>query len=340
MSDPLISVVTAVHNGARFIGEAIASVRAQSISDWEYIIVDDASADETVEIVAAMSEEDPRLRLIRRNEIGGPYIAANDGLGVCTGRYIARIDADDLAPVDRFERQLAFLADNPELRACGGFYRTITQTGDAAPYIRRFPTSPGAVRWRLCLALDLPHSSAFVERAAFVELGGYRPLALAQDWRLWCELSRRCWLGIVPEVVAFRRVHSERLTDTSASMQARFASEVAQEHINALSGEMWTLDDVDLLRRAAHGQPEPLRDCIAVLDRWASLWDRDGRLTAAERELLRRWTRMTKLRDARVWGERQPVLGPIVRVGGSVIATSRRAGVSIREVLMRKGRRE
>ncbi len=340
MSEPLISVVTAVHNGAKFINQAMDSIRVQTVDEWEHIIVDDASDDETVSVVETAMESEPRIRLIRRGEVGGPYVAANEGLAAASGKYVARIDADDLSPVDRFERQLAFLADNPELRACGGFYRTITQTGDAAPSIRRFTTLQGALRWRLCLALDPPHSSAFVERAAFVELGGYRPLALAQDWRLWCELSRRGWLGIVPEVVAFRRVHSDRLTDTLGSIQARFASEVAQEHIHALSGETWTLDDVDLLRRAAHGQPAPLRDCFAILDRWASLWGGDDRLTTAERVLLRRWTWMTKMRDARQWGERRPLIGPIVRVGGRVTYTSTRAVVSIRDVLMRKENRE
>lgn len=312
---PLITVLTAVRNGARYLEEAIASIRAQTITDWEHIVVDDASEDESASIVDRLARNDARLQLVRRTVAGGPYVAANDGLRVAGGRYVARIDADDAAVSNRLEVQLAFLREHPGLRACGGFHRPMSATGEIRPVIRRVPLRPGTLRWRLCVTVDPSHSSAFAERSAFEELGGYRPLPLAQDWRLWCELSRRGWLGIVPEVVTYRRVHDDRLSHQEGELQARYAEEVAQEHIRELSGQEWPIQDVRLLRLAAHGRPVRLMDELNILSRWAALSRSDATLTLAERRDIALWTRKAKLRLGRRWCESIRAIGPIVRIG-------------------------
>jgi len=335
---PLVSVLTAVRDGARFIPQTIASIRAQTVQDWEYIIVDDASEDGTVALVERAAEEDPRIRLLRRATRGGPYVAANDGLAVARGRYVARIDSDDVAPPNRLELQLGFLSERPDLRACGGLQRRIGPTGELFPDVWRVPVQPGVLRWRLCFAADPPHSSAFVERSAFEEIGGYAPLPLAQDWRLWCELSRRDWLGIVSEVVVYRRVHGDRLTEREAPRQDEFGSDVAREHIQMLSNEEWSLDDVRLLRRVVRRQSAPLREGLRVVDRWARLWRSDESLTAAEREELAVWTSRLKRDHVRRWGEALPVAGPIVRLGRHADAALRRVGSTARRFPRRQGR--
>lgn len=317
MTVPLVTVLTAVRNGARFLPEAIASIRAQSVADWEHVIVDDASDDDSVKIVERAAAEDDRVRLVRRETRGGPYVAANDGLSEARGRYIARIDADDVATPDRLESQHRFLTENTHLRACGGFHRGITTAGEQFPAVRRIPIAPGVLRWRLCMAADAAHSSAFVERAAFEEIGWYAPLPLAQDWRMWCELSRRKWLGIVPEVVVYRRIHDERLTEQDPERQGRFAIDVAQEHIRALSGQQWRTEDVATLRSVAHRRTTPLRDGARVLEQWAALWRADGDLSWDERRELTAWTRGLKRAHIRRWGESLPVTGSLVRFGAS-----------------------
>lgn len=313
MTVPQITVLTAVRNGSRYLHEAIASIRAQSFEDWEHVIVDDASQDNSVEIVERAAAEDDRIRLVRRETSGGPYVAANDGLAIARGRYIARIDADDVAAPGRLENQHRFLTQNTHLRACGGFHRGITPTGELFPAVRRLPVSPGVLRWRLCLAADPAHSSAFVERDAFQELGGYAPLPLAQDWRMWCELSRRGWLGIIPDVVVYRRIHDERLTEQEGPRQTQFAVEVAREHISVLSGQQWRAEDVQLLRDVAHGRAAALREGARALERWAALWRTDDALSFEERRELGAWTRWLKRRHFRRWGESLPVTGPLVR---------------------------
>src|SRR5579862_2093130 len=118
MSYPEVTVITAVRNGERYLPETIASIQAQTFSGWEYIIVDDKSDDHTCKLVEEAQSHDSRIRLLRRKHSAGPYTAANDGLREARGKYIVRIDADDLCPPHRIERQLLYLANHPEYRAC------------------------------------------------------------------------------------------------------------------------------------------------------------------------------------------------------------------------------
>src|SRR5262249_47503081 len=106
MSAPLVTVLTAVRNGTRFLAATIESIQKQTVTDWEYIIVDDASTDETIDVVEQFRRSDPRILLLRRSESAGPYVAANDGLKAARGKYVIRTDADDLSPTQRIERQL------------------------------------------------------------------------------------------------------------------------------------------------------------------------------------------------------------------------------------------
>ena len=87
--------MTAVWNGSASLAETIACIQAQTFTDWEYIIVDDASTDDTPALVEQAMQKDSRIRLLRRTKSEGPYIAANDGLREAKGKWVVRIDADD-----------------------------------------------------------------------------------------------------------------------------------------------------------------------------------------------------------------------------------------------------
>src|SRR6266446_876799 len=97
METPKATILTAVHNGALFLSETISSIQAQDFNDWEYVIVDDASTDNTRQIVENAMRLDRRIRLLVHNENRGCYAAANAGLREGRGKYIFRTDADDLS---------------------------------------------------------------------------------------------------------------------------------------------------------------------------------------------------------------------------------------------------
>jgi glycosyltransferase involved in cell wall biosynthesis len=284
-----VTVLTAVRNGARYLEDAISSVQTQTFDDWEHIVVDDDSEDGSVEIVDNAAAADPRVRLLRRSERGGPYVAANDGLEIARGKYVARLDADDVAPPHRLEIQLDYLAGRPDLRACGGFHQMMAGS-EIAARVSRTTTSPGVLRWRLTAAGGPTHSTAFVEKSAMDELGGYAPLPLAQDLRMWCQLSERNWLGIVPEVVAYRRSHEGSVGRRAGLLQFQLAIEASRDHLERISGERWSLDDVSTLWDVVRKDPATFPEGLHVLDRWAALWRRDPQLSTNELNELDAWT--------------------------------------------------
>ena len=106
---PLISIITPSHNASQFISETIRSVLNQSFSDWEMIIVDDCSADNSVEVIRAFVEQDSRIKLIRLSVNSGAAVARNTAIEAAQGRYIAFLDSDDLWLPDKLEKQLAFM---------------------------------------------------------------------------------------------------------------------------------------------------------------------------------------------------------------------------------------
>jgi hypothetical protein len=154
---------------------------------------------------------------------------------------------------------------------------------------------------------------------------------------LWCQLSRRDWLGIVPQVVAVRRLHTGQITEVDAPEQTRLGLEVAQEHIESLTGQTWSLDELRALRDAIHGRDVGLGTSLRVLRRWREAWRRDPSLTSAERSTLGRWTLHVATTQLQRWGTELPVAGRVV--GASIEAGSavNRLRVAVRDGLRKRG---
>ncbi|MCU1262839.1 MAG: glycosyl transferase [Bryobacterales bacterium] len=305
MQRPLITVITAVRNGGSYLAETIASVQAQDIGDWEYIIVDDASTDDTAAIVRDAAERDSRVRLLQRNECGGPYAAANDALKSSRGRYIMRIDGDDLSPSNRFSRQLAFLSARPQYRACVSWWQAFGEDGLIAGSQVTVP-QPGAFKWYLLLRGASIHSGACIERSALEEIGGYRELPLSQDYRLWCDLTRRNWLGVMPEVLSHVRFHAERSTNRRSGLQRQLALDIVREHWFALTGESCSPDELEALWALGYSLRFPLERSLAMLNRWENWWQADRTLEASDRQELSSLSEIRRWKLLRANWRRQP----------------------------------
>lgn len=106
---PLVSVITPVFNAARWLPETLASVKAQTLTDWEHILVDDVSTDDSVAVVERAAKEDARVRLFHMPNNGGPAGARNLALSVARGRFIAILDADDLWDTEKLAHCVAFM---------------------------------------------------------------------------------------------------------------------------------------------------------------------------------------------------------------------------------------
>jgi glycosyltransferase involved in cell wall biosynthesis len=295
---PLVTVLTTVYNGDRYLVEAFDSILAQTFSDWEYVVVDDGSDDESPTIIERYVESDPRFRSVRREERGGPYTAANQGFACARGRYVARLDADDIALPQRLERQLEFLSANPGLRACATDIRLLMPDGVQDFISQALPVLPGTLKWRACVREMPMPSTTLIERSAWADLGGFRELPLSQDLRMWCDLARNGWLGLLPEPLVYWRRHTSQLSSVHGSgLQEDLAHEVLRDHLGVLDGS-WGLEDIYRLRWAAF-RPVGFLEGRRALARFETLWRRDGTLSEDERRemaTLMRWLRIRHIR--------------------------------------------
>src|SRR6266446_9100847 len=134
-SPPTVSVVMSVYNGQRFLSEAIQSILRQSFSDFEFVIVDDGSTDKSSGILAEYMRLDGRIR-VHRHTNKGRAISLNIGIELSKGRYIARMDADDVALPNRLKEQVDFMELHPEVGLLSGSYERIRSNGRLLDRVR------------------------------------------------------------------------------------------------------------------------------------------------------------------------------------------------------------
>ena len=206
IQSPLISVVLPVYNVAPYIKEAINSILNQTIQDFEVLIIDDCSTDSTLTIVKDFYDE--RIIIVEKDENKGLIDSLNLGFKLAKGKYIARMDGDDINVQDRFEKQLQILENNPQIKACGcwlqefGFSNKIIehkQNHDeiVARLLVSCPMSLGAVMMDKVWALNFE----FDETKVHIE-----------DYDFW---SRSSWSGKlynIQEVLYFYRVHKSQVS--------------------------------------------------------------------------------------------------------------------------------
>lgn len=219
-SVPRISVVMGVFNGADFIGRAIDSVLGQTFEDFEFIIVDDGSTDNTADICAAY--RDPRIRFIRNEKNLGLSTSLNRGIDAARGHYIARMDADDISYPTRFAHQLAFMDSHPEIGICGTWYER--DDGTQVSLIRP-PIDDASIRFMLIFDAVFAHDSVFIRRALLKQRGlRYDPTCLAaQDFDFWVRCAPHTRFANLPKIHLRYHFHPNNTSHRKRNEQVRVA---------------------------------------------------------------------------------------------------------------------
>jgi len=211
---PTISVVIASYNYGHFLPHAIRSVQAQTLQDWECIIVDDASIDNTPEVVAEFMRKDPRIQYIRNAENVGEGRTRNLGNSMARGEFIAVLDADDWWDPEKLESQVDVMHRVPGAILC------FTDKVNVSSSMRRMkscdPDWLRNVARGLHLENEIVHSSVLVSRHAVEAVKGYDPsLPPAADWDLWLRLMHRFKQASFVHLhkpLVFYRVHENNMT--------------------------------------------------------------------------------------------------------------------------------
>lgn len=222
---PVVSVLLPVRDGADRLEAALESVLAQTLEDIEVEAVDDGSTDATPRILEARAARDSRLR-VHRQPPSGIVSALERARSVARGRYLARMDADDVSAPERLERQLALMEARPELAGCGTRVEYVPREGlgDGARRYERWINAlvePEEIARDVFVECPLPHPTFFLRAGVVERLGGYRDRGWPEDY----DLVLRCWgrghaLGKVPEVLLHWRDDPDRLSRTHEAYSA------------------------------------------------------------------------------------------------------------------------
>ena len=208
---PKVSVVMPVFNAQRFLRDAVNSIVNQSFRDFQFIVVDDGSTDESTNILLEYAEKDPRILYHRQPENRGLVAALNEGVRLSDTQYIARMDADDISLPDRLSQQLEFL-DNNDVDLVGANY--IKFPGHRSK-TTRLPLKQDDVARTMLYTCCIGHPVATMSRRAFEQCEGYDyryASGGAEDYDFWLRISRSFKMANIKQPLLKYRLHNKSLT--------------------------------------------------------------------------------------------------------------------------------
>ena len=207
MHTPVISVLMAIYNGERFAKEAIESILDQTFTDFELILIDDCSTDNTLQIMKQY--DDPRIVIIENERNLGLAKSLNRGLDVARGKYIARMDADDISIPDRFSKQIDFLEKHFDIDVCGSWIKSIDINGNSIIFGEsKFPLSSNMINCYLLFDNPIAHPTVMFRKRIFQKIDKFNPeFIVAQDYDLWTRTIEHFKISNIPEFLLNYRRH-------------------------------------------------------------------------------------------------------------------------------------
>jgi len=209
---PLVSVIMPLYNAEAYLREAIDSILAQSYSHFELLILNDGSSDKSEEI--CLSYQDSRIKYHFHKNIGLAG-TLNKGLELCTGKYIARQDQDDIAHTDRFEKQVAYLEQHPRVLLLGTRANVFSDTQD---FIKQHnhATHPALLKFDLLFDNPFVHSTVMFRKKDVDLIGGYNTdRSYFEDYDLWSRFAQKGDVANLPDVLLEYRHHEKGLSKST-----------------------------------------------------------------------------------------------------------------------------
>lgn len=241
---PYITILMTVYNGGEYLAKAIRSVLAQDFRDYEFLIIDDCSTDDSVKTVESFT--DPRIRLVRNPQNIGQTASLNIGLRESQGEYIARIDADDVALPGWLSAQAEFAKRHPDAAVITLPVVLISTSGQVRKLQGTF-SAPQDIYLRILTHSPINHGGCFMRREVVLKEGGYdNELKIAADYGLWSNLIRK---GHSFKASGFAgmavRVHGGAITKTSKERLRQEMKRVFGENIVAFTNYQPSAEDLE-----------------------------------------------------------------------------------------------
>ena len=249
-TNPLVSVLMPVYNAEKHLQEAMDSILNQSYTNFEFVIINDGSKDNSETIIN--SYQDTRIKLIVNPANKGLIYSLNEGISQCTGKYIVRMDADDISLPDRIKEQVNFMEAHPEVGVCGCDYVHFNGTSEKKYSAM---TDHDEIMSYMIFNSAIVHPSLILRTSVLQTLQpvfneGY---SHSEDYELWSKLLFKCKFSAVSKLLFKYRVHEAQVTNQHNVKQLESANKVRKELLNTL-GFVYTEKELALLSQMAGSQ--------------------------------------------------------------------------------------
>lgn len=204
-----------IYNGEKFLKEAIESILKQTFSDFELLVINDSSTDNTEKII--LSYKDKRIIYLKNDQNLGLIKTLNKGLEIAQGEFIARMDHDDISVTNRFEKQLEVFATNPEIGVCGTWFTLFGK--NQLNEIIKHPINPEDIKIALLGSCVLGHPTVMFRKIALANLRYDNDYNFCEDFEFWTRLSRITKIYNIPESLLNYRFHDTNLSILNGDLQ-------------------------------------------------------------------------------------------------------------------------
>lgn len=242
---PKVSVVMPAYNAEKYIGEAIDSILNQTYKDFELIIINDGSTDDTREII--LKYEDPRIIFLENEKNSGIVITLNKGLDQASGEYIARMDADDIAVYDRFEKQVAYLESNHTVGALGTGIRIFGENVEQQE--RVFTTNSEQLKAELLFNSCMAHPTVMMRRSNLIDndLRYSEKFSGREDFALWWEIVKVSKVANLPDILLNYRIHKKQITQNKNKSSKRNSMELLEIRMKDVGVKLSSREKISML---------------------------------------------------------------------------------------------
>lgn len=235
---PEISVIMSVYNGETYLREAIESVINQTFESWELIIINDCSTDSTGEILSEFASKDERIK-VHPNEVNLRLpTSLNKAISLCSGKYIARMDADDICLPDRLQKQYKFMEENQDVALSSCRFMTVKNgvymSGGAGGRCDN-----AALRAMLLVANPILHPGVIAKAEVMKKFNYDTTLTCTEDLELWTRMAMENQkIEILPECLLIYRLHDKQITSTTLERQHIEVLKIQNKYYASLLQEM------------------------------------------------------------------------------------------------------
>lgn len=228
---PLVSVVIPCYNAERYVEAAVKSITEQSYKNIEVITIDDFSADKTFTVLKKMAAADPRIILLTNEANLGLVATLNKGIAASKGKYIARMDADDISIAERISIQVKYLEQNRDIEMCGGNYIMIDENGNQTGKLK-FPNKPEYIKAELLFYCPFCHPTVMMRKSILSKVGYYQEgFVPAEDYELWLRIAEQSSIENLPDYLLYYRWHGNNVTITRKKEQYNALSKAVYNNL-------------------------------------------------------------------------------------------------------------